>query len=110
MLPQWFGISAFLFCGITLLEGRSNAAILEIHIQDEAKLQEPSLARTLSALRTILTLAGATPEIRVCRDFSTNLYEGYQERSQKIVHLRISLRIAAHAANWRREPLGQSVV
>jgi hypothetical protein len=111
MLPRWFVNSALILCAVPFLQRQSNAAILEIHVHSDAKLDEQSLNRTLSTFRTILTLAGATPETRIfCGKPSAHSYEDSQERSRKIVDLRISLGTAAHAANWRREPLGQSVV
>jgi hypothetical protein len=110
MLPQLFGISAFLFSGITLSDNQSKAATLEIHVHDGANLDERSLNQSLSTLRKILMLAGASPEIRVCGNPSTNLCGGRQEHGQKIVDLRISPRTADHPVNWQREPLGQSVV
>lgn len=110
MLPQPFVLSALLFCSVPLLQPQSKPAILEIHVHDDAELDEQSLGQILSTFRAILTLAGATPRIRTCGNSSARLYEDDPERSQKILELRISPGRAAHAANWRREPLGQSVV
>jgi hypothetical protein len=107
--PGRFALPVSLLLLETVAASFAGAAGLEVHIHNDAELKRTTLDRCMSQLRTILVLAGAAVDIRLCQGGEGAVACEHPSGGVRVVDLRILPGIAQKMRNVRRPPLGQSV-